>query len=221
MINWREIKHRDHPSSHPWLYLKNECPLQWRHNESDGVSNHWRLYCFLSRLFRRRSKKTSKLHGTGLCEGYPPVIGGFPSKGPVTRKLFPIDDVIMPLCTLMARCLQLRYISFLLQNNPDDVIKWKHFPGYWPVVQGIRGSPVNSPQRPVTRSFDVFFDLRLNKRLSKQSWGWWFSTPSRSLWRRCNVWAPWHFWFWTILNIIMRLDCNVDETATVYNFRLA
>ena len=41
-------------------------------------------------------------------------------------------------------------------------------------------------QRPVTRSFDVFFDLRLNKRLSKQSWGWWFETPSWSLWRQCN-----------------------------------
>ena len=41
-------------------------------------------------------------------------------------------------------------------------------------------------QRPVTRSFDVFFDLRLNKRLSKQSWGWWFQTQSRSLWRHCN-----------------------------------
>ena len=41
-------------------------------------------------------------------------------------------------------------------------------------------------QRPVTQSFDVFFDLRLNKRLSKQSWGWWFETPPRSLWRHCN-----------------------------------
>ena len=38
-------------------------------------------------------------------------------------------------------------------------------------------------QRPVTRSFDVFFDLHLNKRLSKQSWGWWFETLSCSLWR--------------------------------------
>ena len=38
-------------------------------------------------------------------------------------------------------------------------------------------------QRPVTRSFDVFFDLRLNKRLSKQPWGWWFEPPSWSLWR--------------------------------------
>ena len=42
-------------------------------------------------------------------------------------------------------------------------------------------------QRPVTRSFDVFFDLRLNKRLSKQSWGWWFETLSSPLWRHCNV----------------------------------
>ena len=37
-------------------------------------------------------------------------------------------------------------------------------------------------QRPVTWRFGVF-DLHLNKRLSKQSWGWWFETPSRSLWR--------------------------------------
>ena len=45
-------------------------------------------------------------------------------------------------------------------------------------------SPVTSEfptQRPVTRNFDVFFDLRLNKQLSKQSWGWWFETPSCSL----------------------------------------
>ena len=46
-------------------------------------------------------------------------------------------------------------------------------------------------QRPVTRSFDAFFDLRLNKRLSKQSWGWWFETLSRPLWRHCNVIGPW------------------------------
>ena len=41
-------------------------------------------------------------------------------------------------------------------------------------------------QRPVRRSFDVSFDLRLTKRLSKQPWGWWFETPSWSLWRQCN-----------------------------------
>ena len=41
--------------------------------------------------------------------------------------------------------------------------------------------------RPVTRSFDVFFDLCLNKRLRKQSWGWWFETLLCPLWRHCNV----------------------------------
>ena len=44
---------------------------------------------------RRRSKKTPKLHVTGLCAGNSPVIGEFPHKGPVTRKMFPFDDVIM------------------------------------------------------------------------------------------------------------------------------
>ena len=41
-------------------------------------------------------------------------------------------------------------------------------------------------QRPVMRTFDVFFDLRLNKRLSKQWWGWWFETLSCPLWRHRN-----------------------------------
>ena len=69
-----------------------------------------------------------------------------------------------------------------------DVIKWKRFPRCWPFVWGIHRSPVNFPaQRPVTRSFDVFFDLSLNQRLSKQSWGWWFETLPRPLWRHCNV----------------------------------
>ena len=50
-----------------------------------------------------------------------------------------------------------------------------------PAVIGVFPS-----QRPVTRSFNIFFDLRPNKRLSKQSRGRWFETPLRSLWRHCN-----------------------------------
>ena len=46
-------------------------------------------------------------------------------------------------------------------------------------------------QRPVMRSFDVFFDLCLNKQLSKQSWGWWSETPPSSLLRHCNVMHLW------------------------------
>ena len=42
-------------------------------------------------------------------------------------------------------------------------------------------------QRPVTWNFDIFLDLRQNKRLSKHSWGWWFETVSCPLWRQCNM----------------------------------
>ena len=52
-----------------------------------------------------------------------------------------------------------------------------------------RNSPVTGEiptQRPVTRSFNFFFDLRLNNRLSKHWWGWWFEKPSCPLWRHCN-----------------------------------
>ena len=54
--------------------------LQWRHNGCDGVSNHQPDDCFLNRLFRRRSKKISKLRVTGLCEGNSPVTGDFPAQ---------------------------------------------------------------------------------------------------------------------------------------------
>ena len=74
----------------------------------------------------------------------------------------------------------------------DDVIKWKHFPRHWPFVRGIHRWPVNSPhKRPVTRRFDVFLDLRLNKPLSKQSWSWGFEAPSRPSWRHSNE-EWWH-----------------------------
>ena len=61
------------------------------------------------------------------------------------------------------------------------------FPALLALCAGNSPVPGEFPaQRPVTRSSDVFSDLRLNKRLSKQSWGWWFETPSRPLWRYCN-----------------------------------
>ena len=59
--------------------------LQWRHNERDGVTNHRCLGCLLNRLLSRKSKKTSKLRVTGLCEGNSPVTGGH--KGPVVPKM--------------------------------------------------------------------------------------------------------------------------------------
>ena len=63
-------------------------------------------------------------------------------------------------------------------------------------------------QRSVTRSFDVFFDLRLNKRSSKLSRRWWFETPWRSLWCHYNVLAT----------IVLCLSPNVKITK--YNWHL-
>ena len=54
--------------------------LQWCNSERDGVPNHRHRKCLLKRLFRRRSKKTSKLRVTGLCDGNPPATSGFPSQ---------------------------------------------------------------------------------------------------------------------------------------------
>ena len=55
-----------------------------------------------------------------------------------------------------------------------------------PLCGEFTGHRWNPSQKPVTRSFDVFFDLCPNKRLSEQLWGWWFETSSRSLWRYSN-----------------------------------
>ena len=55
-------------------------PLRWRHDGCDSISNHQPHDCLLNRLFRRRSKKTSKLRVTGLCVGNSPGTGEFPAQ---------------------------------------------------------------------------------------------------------------------------------------------
>ena len=89
-------------------------PLQWRHNGYDDVSNHQPPGCLLNRLFRRGSKKTSKLRVTGLCAGIHQWPVNSPHKWPVTRKMFPFDDVIKRvwLFVYIHRCLQYPWKNF-------------------------------------------------------------------------------------------------------------
>ena len=80
------------------------------------------------------------------------------------------------------------YLGLLMVMYP----RWRHQMETFSTLLALcaGNSPVSGEfpsQRPVTRSFDAFFLLCLNKRLSKQSWGWWSETPSCSLWRHCNV----------------------------------
>ena len=70
----------------------------------------------------------------------------------------------------------------------DYVIKWTRFLRFCPLAGNLPVTGEYPSQRPVTLSFDIFYDLRLNKRLSKQSWGWLFETPLRPLWGDYNVW---------------------------------
>ena len=85
--------------------------------------------------------------------------------------------------------LKLIHVSKMTQSVTS--IWWRHqietFSALLVLCAG--NSPITGEfpsQRPVTRSFDVFFDLHLNKRLSKQSRGWWYGTQSCPLWRQCN-----------------------------------
>ena len=88
-------------------------------------------------------------------------------------------------------------IAYCRKNCQHDyVIKMETFSALQSFVRGIHRSPVDFPsQSPVTQSFDVSFDVRLIKRLNKQSRCWWFETPWPSLWRHSNE----LFMYWIVL----------------------
>ena len=72
-------------------------------------------------------------------------------------------------------------ITFMMMSSNGNIFRVTG-----PLCGEFTGLGEFPTQRPVTRSFDIFFDLRLNKRLNKQAWGWLFETPSWSSWRPCN-----------------------------------
>ena len=86
-------------------------------------------------------------------------------------------------------------------GNRETVTWWRHQMETYSALLAIRAGNSFPAQSPVTWSFDVVFDLRLNTRLSKQPWGWWFETPPWSLWRQCN--GVYHNWFETIFAVAM------------------
>ena len=92
----------------------------------------------------------------------------------------------------------------------DDVIKREHFPRYWPLRRRIHRSPVDSHQKCWWVFFHDFFDLRLHKRLNKQSRRRSFETPSRSLWRHCYVASRF---------LLLFLPLNTHKTRTHFEIR--
>ena len=88
-----------------------------------------------------------------------------------------LHNVTCNKCIKMSRLFKIMMTS----SNENISVLLSFCEGNPPVIDGF------SSQRPATRSFDAFFDLRLNKRLSKQSSRWWFETQSRSSWRHSNA----------------------------------
>ena len=110
-------------------------------------------------------------------------------------------SVCQPFCPLNLSLLNPK--GYCVHHSHDDAIKWKPFPRYWPFPRRIPRSRVNSPHKGQWRGALMFY--LLSKRLSKQSWGWWFVTPSRPLWRHwsdicCAYWPKYKhesYWPWT------------------------
>ena len=121
--------------------------LQWRHNERYGVSNHQSLECLFNRLFRRRSKKHQSSASLAFVRGIHRLPVNSPHKWPVTRKMFPFDDVIMLLLIGWGQVSTLCLRQQLSAIARCDVMTWKRFPHHWPFVGGIHQSPVGFPQR--------------------------------------------------------------------------
>ena len=104
-----------------------------------------------------------------------------PRKGPVMRTMFPCHDMINSPMIIRedAWYKRVSYFTMMTSSNGNILRVTGLFVGNSPVTGEFLA------QRPVTRSFYVLFDLRLNKQLSKHSWGRWFETSSGSLWRYC------------------------------------
>ena len=88
---------------------------------------------------------------------------------------------VFPQCILVSFFYQQRNVIMMTSSNGNTFRITGHLFGEF------TGPGEFPTQKPVAQSCDIFFDLRLNKRLSKQSWGWWFETQSHPSWRQCNV----------------------------------
>ena len=168
--------------------VSGEDTLQWRHNKHDGISNHQRFNCLLNHLFKRRSKKTSKLRVTGLCEGNPLVTGGFPSQRASNAENvsiwwrhrviicgFMVESTIMantdrganePLshyCNVImgAMTSQITSLTIVYSTVHSCTDQRKHqSSASLAFAGGFHGWPVNSPHKwPVTQKMFSFYDV--------------------------------------------------------------
>ena len=130
-----------------------------------------------------------------LCAGNSSVTGEFLSHRPVTRSF----DVSFDLA------LQWDWLLGQLQWNCSQLNQMETFSALLALCEG---KPPVTSKRSITPSFDVFFDVRLSKRLSKQLWCWWFETQWLLIWRHCNGWYG--CWFGAVRTSIYVTGCTME-----------
>ena len=120
-----------HKNVHTLYVIYTGFSLQWRHSEHDCVSNHQFHDCLLNRLFRSRSKKTSKLRITGLCAENSPVTGEFPAQLDSNAENVPFDVIMTYRGTKKTQKLQgstdenivlLWFILGMVRNKPNTIV---------------------------------------------------------------------------------------------------
>ena len=141
--------------------------------------------CLFDSLFRLTIKKTFKLHITALCDGNPPATDSS-HNGWLMRKAFSCHDV-NPAYGQEHVIVGPTFCASNANAMIKTVFPWWRHGSLFRVTGPLWGKSTDDLQKQVTRSFDIFFDLRLNRQLSKHSRRRWFETTSRSLWRHCNV----------------------------------
>ena len=174
-----------------WLEnLENSCTSQWRHNEHDGVSNHQPHDCLLNSLFRCRSKKISKLRVTGLCEGNSSMTGEFSAQRAsdaenvsILWRHHNINQMDVSYCKNLSSfsvyswarcqpmieavtCVTLAETLLMLLSRMMTLC----YENASHVTGGLPSQKANNA------SFDVFFDIRFIRQLSKQSRCRWYKT---------------------------------------------
>ena len=165
-----------HPSEKALLRMRNQC--RYSH-----LKNTKYIYCILRIIHTVRALLSAVVAWLILPICF---ILSMVTSLTITSRIKPRQNKVLQNCAI--------FISYgiYVSGSQWGVPWWRHQMETFSALLAICAviSPVSGEfpaQWPVTRSFGVFFDLRLNERLSKQSWGWWFETPSSPFWRHSNA----------------------------------
>ena len=133
----------------------------------------------------------------------------------VLKTFFSWDELLASVMENNAKLQHARFGNFFFSNG-------NIFRVTGPLCGEFTGPGEFPTQMPVTRSFDVYFDLRLNKRLCKQSRGWWFETLLCPLWRHSNGMQGLGIFVYCINKLLKLNSCRIwpTQSSKYYVFKM-